>query len=33
MNVIIDKINKTYSILEAYPQDSELRIFDFLPSL
>ena len=30
MNEIIDKINKTESIFEADPLDSELRILDWL---
>ena len=30
MNLIIDKINKTDSILEADPLDSELRILDWI---
>ena len=30
MNVIIDKINKTDSILEANPLDSKLRILDWI---
>ena len=30
MNDIIEKINKTDSILEADPLDSELRIFDWI---
>jgi hypothetical protein len=30
MNEIIDKINKTESIFEADPLDSELRILDWI---
>ena len=30
MNQIIDKINKTHSIFEADPLDSELRILDWI---
>jgi len=30
MNKIIDKINKTHSIFEADPLDSELRILDWI---
>lgn len=30
MNEIIDKINKTHSIFEADPLDSELRILDWI---
>ena len=30
MNQVIDKINKTNSLIEADPLDSELRILDYL---
>jgi hypothetical protein len=30
MNEIVDKLNKTDSIFEADPLDSELRIFDWI---
>ena len=30
MNQIIDKINKTHSIFEADPLDSELRILEWI---